>query len=166
MTALQTDTNLQESIVNCIDRAMSNREITAHGPFKKALTSQSLIGWLALLRGYWSKEWQRAYAKTYPVPTEETKKQRNKERNTTMTRWQKKIIQTIWGQMIQLWTLRNAERHGWDKESRDRSRREVLHKELEDLYNRKTNIPNESKNYYGHHTRYTSQKLSPRSPIG
>ena len=43
--------------------------------------------------------------------------------------------------MITLWTTRNEERHGWDKESRDRSRREVLHHELAEIYGRKHEYP-------------------------
>ena len=58
-----------------------------------------------------------------------------------MTRWQKKVIQTIWGQMINLWTLRNNERHGWDTESRDNARQEVLHHELAEIYHRKHEYP-------------------------
>jgi hypothetical protein len=40
----------------------------------------------------------------------------------------------MWRTLIQLWKLRNDERHGWDKESRDNARREVLHKELKEIY--------------------------------
>ncbi len=58
-----------------------------------------------------------------------------------MQRWQKKLLQTLWGFMIQLWILRNNERHGWDKESRDQARREVLHSELKDIYTRKHEYP-------------------------
>jgi hypothetical protein len=58
-----------------------------------------------------------------------------------MAGWQKKIIQTIWGAMIKLWKLRNDKRHGWDKESRDRSQREVLHYELAEIYARKHEYP-------------------------
>jgi hypothetical protein len=56
--------------------------------------------------------------------------------------WQKKLMQTAcWSLMIQLWKTRNDERHGWDNESRDRARPEVLHKELEEIYNRKHQYP-------------------------
>ena len=48
---------------------------------------------------------------------------------------------TLWGSMISLWNLRNEERHGWDQESKDRSRREVLHAELADIYTQKLEYP-------------------------
>ncbi len=43
--------------------------------------------------------------------------------------------------MIILWKTCNDERHGWDKESRNSARREVLHKELEMIYDRKHEYP-------------------------
>ncbi len=136
MEKLGTNMNLQESIAHCIDSALSDRAITVSGPFYKALEAQSKIGWVSMLRGHWSKEWQQAYEQSYQSPSEETRKERNR-RHLTMARWQKKIIQSTWGFMSQLWTLRNDERHGIDKATRDSARREVLHKELEELYNRK-----------------------------
>jgi hypothetical protein len=140
METLQTNTNLTEAILNCIDSAMASRAIPAIGPFQDAIEAQSRIGWLNMLRGHWTLEWQKAYEMTYPTPSDEDRKAKNK-RKLTMTRWQKKVIQTMWGYMISLWTLRNEERHGWDKESRDRSRREVLHYELEEIYERKDQYP-------------------------
>jgi hypothetical protein len=58
-----------------------------------------------------------------------------------MAGWQKKLIQATWSMSIQLWQLQNDERHGWDIESRDRSRGKVLHTELEALYSRKDDYP-------------------------
>jgi hypothetical protein len=58
-----------------------------------------------------------------------------------MQQWQKKLVQATWEQMIALWKTRNDERHGWDKESRNSARREVLHKELEAIYIRKHQYP-------------------------
>jgi hypothetical protein len=140
MESLQTDPNLVEVIINCMDKSMSDRAIIPAGQFRKAIKAQSHIGWLAMLRGYWSLEWQQAYEKTHPTPDSESRKERNK-RQRKMKRWQKKVIQNTWGSMISLWKTRNDERHGRDKESRDSARREVLHKELEDLYNRKNEYP-------------------------
>jgi exonuclease III len=140
MENLKTDPNLQEAILNCIDSALGEREIHTTGPFREALEAQSRIGWVGMLRGYWSNAWQQAFERTFSIPEEETRKEKN-IRHRQMTRWQKKIIQTTWSQMITLWTTRNDERHGWDKESRDSARREVLHKELEEIYIRKHQYP-------------------------
>jgi hypothetical protein len=140
MTILHTDTNLQEAILTCLDNSLAGRPNPTRGPFGAALLAQVHIGWTAMFRGYWSLEWQKAYTRTYPVPEEETRKQKNK-RHYQMEHWQKKIIQQIWRSLIALWTTRNTERHGWDKESRDGARREVLHHELASIYARKHEYP-------------------------
>ncbi len=140
LTALKTDSNLQEAILNCIDCALAERQVTTLGSFHVALEAQAKIGWTAMLRGYWANKWQLEYERTYPIPDEETHKNKNK-RHQQMTRWQKKVIQTTWTALIQLWTLRNKERHGWDKESRDSAQREVLHKELADIYDKRDKYP-------------------------
>jgi hypothetical protein len=140
MANLNTDPNLQEAILHCIDSALAGRYITTTGPFRAALVAQARIGWLGMLRGYWTNEWQKAYERTYVVPAEEDRKERNK-RTLTMTRWQRRILQNTWGTIIKLWTTRNEERHGWDKESRESARREVLHIELADIYDKKHQYP-------------------------
>jgi hypothetical protein len=58
-----------------------------------------------------------------------------------MVRWQKKMLQATWSLMIMLWAIRNNEHHGWDKESHDSAKWEVLHKELENIYNWKHEYP-------------------------
>jgi hypothetical protein len=118
MKVFKIETNLQEAIVNCINNTLSGRDNKTTGIFRQALKAQARIGWQAMLRGYWTKEWQRAYEKSYHVPEGETKKIKNK-RHRDMARWQKKVIQCTWTSMIQLWKLRNNERNGWDKETRD-----------------------------------------------
>jgi hypothetical protein len=75
---LQTETNLQEAIVSCLDSTLADRNIHMQGPFHMALEAQSSIGWLGMLQGYWSKEWQKANEQSYLVPTEETCKQKKK----------------------------------------------------------------------------------------
>jgi hypothetical protein len=43
--------------------------------------------------------------------------------------------------VIQLWKIRITEHHGWDAESKESARREVLHKELEAIYDQKQQHP-------------------------
>jgi hypothetical protein len=116
MERLKTDSNLQEPILNCIDSAIAERANIINGTFNNALDSQSKIGWIDMIRGYWSSSWQIAYEQLYSVPLDEDRKAKNK-RSLHMQRWQKKLIQTIWHSMIQLWKLRNDKRHGWDAKS-------------------------------------------------
>jgi hypothetical protein len=60
MERLKTDLNLQEMILNCINSAISERAIIIKGPFHNALDSQSKIGWIDMIQGYWSSTWQIA----------------------------------------------------------------------------------------------------------
>jgi hypothetical protein len=130
---MSTDESLQETIIDCLDRAMANRPIYPHGIFYHAMEAQAKIGWVHMLQGYWSLEWQKAYENSYQIQINEDRKTKNK-RLIHMVRWQKKIIVLVGGAMSSLWKLRNDKRHGWDKESRDQSRREVLHHELAETY--------------------------------
>jgi hypothetical protein len=85
---LCTDPNLQESILHCIYSALTGHIIQMTGPYSTALAAQAHIGWLAMLRGYWTLEWQLAYESTYQSP--DSKKWRDKlKRLQQMTRWQK-----------------------------------------------------------------------------
>jgi hypothetical protein len=78
LATLKTADNLQERIIHCIDSAIDDRTISTDGPFSAALESQERIGWLSMIRGYWSQEWQQAFERTYPTPVEETRKHKNK----------------------------------------------------------------------------------------
>jgi hypothetical protein len=64
-----------------------------------ALMAQARIGWLGMLIGYWTREWQTASEQTYPVPGDESRKKKNKWL-ITMKEWQMKILQTTWRFMI------------------------------------------------------------------
>jgi hypothetical protein len=140
MQHMNTNKQFQATIIECLDKTLSDRDQLTAGPIRSALEAQQRIGWLGMIEGHWSNEWQKAYDKTYTEPTEEIRKEKN-TRKRSMDRWQKKMIQTIWGSMVQLWTTRNKEQHGWDQDSQDSSRREVLHKELEDIYLHKHKYP-------------------------
>jgi hypothetical protein len=114
----KTDSNLTESILNALDRALAGRPISVGGPFQQALRAQERIGWRSMLQGYWAKEWQQCYHTTYSPPAEESPDARTK-RFTTMARWQTSLIKVLWTHMIALWKLRNDEHHGIDKDTRE-----------------------------------------------
>ena len=63
-----------------------------------------------------------------------------------MEHWQSQLIKTAWTNMIALWTLRNEERHGQDKETREEARHEVLTNELKVLYTNQDQYPDDVKN--------------------
>jgi hypothetical protein len=82
----------------------------------------------------------KGHMSAYTIPLEETNKQKSKGKTQVM-RWQKKILKSMWGSLLQLWTTQHKERHGWDKEGRDNARREVMHTELFQIYYRKHEYP-------------------------
>jgi hypothetical protein len=88
-----------------------------------------------MLRSYWSQELQIAFEQMYPVPADETRKQKNK-RQLQMTRWQTKTVQSTWKEMI-----RNNKQHGINKENRETARCGVLYYTLEDIYAHRHQYP-------------------------
>jgi hypothetical protein len=140
MEKTNTDEYLQEAILDCINSTLADRAVNMQGPFQQVLESQEQIHWVGMLCGCWTKQLQIEYEKSYDAPPDESRKDKNKP-SIQMARWQKKIIQTIWGSLIKLWKTRNDESHGWDKESWDSARREVLHMELQEIYDQKHEYP-------------------------
>jgi hypothetical protein len=135
-----TATNLQEVILNAIDRALGGRPVSIRGTFGAALRAQERIGWRSLLQGYWAIEWQEAYCRTYVPPEDEAPEDASK-RHIQMGRWQSRLIRTVWTSMIALWKLRNDDRHGRDKETKEASRHEVLTNELQQFYMTRAEYP-------------------------
>ena len=138
---LKTDGHLQEAILSCVDKALAGTVIQATpGPHQVAYNAQEAIGWLGLIRGYWAKKWQHAFETSQQQAQDETDTQR-KIRERQMPRWQAKVVQTLWHGLIQLWQLRNEERHGRDAESREAARRSVIHHDLAEIYGRQQQYP-------------------------
>jgi hypothetical protein len=61
--------------------------------------------------------------------------------NTNMDRRQAQLIQKIWASMIALWKIRNDNRHGCNKETKELARHKVLANELKPLYLRRDQYP-------------------------
>jgi hypothetical protein len=57
MEKLHTDTNLQETIIHCLDSAIADRAIPLQGPFREAIQAQARISWLGMLWGHWKTKW-------------------------------------------------------------------------------------------------------------
>ena len=158
----KTNANLSKAIINAIDRALAGRPISVTGHFAAALREQESIGWRSMLQGYWAPGWTTAYRDTYVTPIEESSKDRSK-RLTGMERWQTQLIQSIWTHMISLWKLRNDERHGRDKETRELARHTVLTNELRLLYLHRNKYPQEVqailKNSFDDHCKDKASKI-------
>jgi hypothetical protein len=50
----QTNKDLKFTIINALDHALAGHPILVNGPFSIALHAQELIGWRAMLQGYWA----------------------------------------------------------------------------------------------------------------
>ena len=140
MKVTKTPESLRDLIIDVLDRAMAGRPISVTGTYEQSLRSQERIGWRAMLHGYWSVEWQREYIHGYQVPIDEDTKARTL-RTAAMVLWQKRMIQTTWTQMLELWTLRNGECHGRNTETKEKAQREVLTNEIQLLYNNREQYP-------------------------
>ena len=136
----RTNSHLAETILDALDRAMAGRPISVGGPFATALRAQECIGWRCMLQGYWAREWQIAFRRTYPKPSDETDDDKI-QRFATMDRWQARLIRVIWTGLIRLWTIRNDDRHGRGKETREQARHTVLTNELKRLYDHPHDYP-------------------------
>jgi hypothetical protein len=141
----KTNPNLTEVLINALDRALAGRPISVGGQFADALRSQEKIGWRSLLQGYWSSDWHDAYRRTYQVPAEETSKDKSQQL-ISMERWQSQVIRTVWTSMIGLWKIRNDNRYGRDKDTRELARHEVFTNKLKELYQNRDQYPVEVQN--------------------
>ena len=140
METFRTDTHLMEAILNVINRALVGRPISVTGPFERVLRAQEQIGWRSLLHGHWAKEWQISYQTSYATPADESIADKSK-RHIHMRRWQTQLIRTMWTSMIAMWKIRNDDRHGRDKETREEALHEVLKNEIHKLYAHRDQYP-------------------------
>jgi hypothetical protein len=105
----------------------------------------------------------RRHIQTHTQYQQPKTKKKNK-RLICMAGWQKNVIQIVWGAMIKLWKLQNDKRHGWDKKSRNRLQREVLHHKLAEIYGRKNEYPERVqrllRTLYEEHTQETVTKIA------
>ena len=87
-------------------------------------TAQEAIGWSELLKGRLSKKWAAAQQRHLGAfnPKENGQK------------WAADMATVILQGWLNLWASRNEDKHGRDRETRARTRREQAHRELELLY--------------------------------
>jgi hypothetical protein len=68
---MKTNEDLKDTIINALDCALAGRLISVNRPFSEALPAQELIGWQAMLQGYWASEWQTAFQHMFSPPNKE-----------------------------------------------------------------------------------------------
>ena len=95
------------------------------------IINQNAIGWEHLYRGKWCEDWRLLQDDYCSGP-------HSKESALPGTTWTLGIGRLLIDQWLQLWKLRNEDRHGVDTLRNSLVREQMLHAELHDLYNQRT----------------------------
>ena len=110
------------------DKDLTQIPVPPH--LEQVALSQSLIGWKHLLRGRISIHWarlQQEYMGDFDP----------KKNGQT---WATTVIQEILQGWLDLWTLRNKDRHGHDHQTKQQAATAQAHRELEQLYSLKGQV--------------------------
>jgi hypothetical protein len=100
--------------------------------YQPLLQSQASIGWGHLVRGRFSSHWSDLQH-DYLFRTQPGKK-------FDSTKWYRKMVSPMLVDCHALWTLRNGERHGTEKQQKRTKRLEQLERDLTELYEYQTEV--------------------------
>ena len=106
--------------------------IMVHHSVQHVADAQTAIGWKQLLKGRLATQWQ--------VKQQEYLGARSDEKNNGQT-WATKVVAKLLEQWLDLWNLRNSDRHGRDTKSKEDAAKRQSIRELCQLYEQKDNIP-------------------------
>ena len=124
---LNTRMDLQELLLEGVKATIEGRDAnTIHVPpsVQDLYTTQTEIGWTQLLKGRISQQWSHEQQRHLG---------RFDKKNNGMT-WATDVIQLILESWLQLWELRNGDRHGRDSQTKAQARRDQAIRELEMAY--------------------------------
>jgi hypothetical protein len=120
--------------------------------YNKLIYQQNAMGWRQLVNGRMSREWARIQADhTYvigqrgyhdsskPHISDQLRSQgRNQPAGLrSSSTWTTEIITTVWEQWALVWTMRNADIHGHNEDTRSRQRDRLNRQRLETIYEKK-----------------------------
>jgi hypothetical protein len=111
--------------------------------------AQQRIGWRHILKGRISKEWIKYLELRIGDAATKTK---------NAGTWATELIKTIFTQWLELWKLRNDDRHGHDYKTKQESERNQALKEVQQLYKLKGQIQAEDEWIF--HTPWEQQQLN------
>jgi hypothetical protein len=101
--------------------------------YQTLIATQTAIGWKHLYKGRWSREWSHL----------QTLYLQNKDPTAGTTdgqSWVLAVGRLLINQWLQVWKIRNQERHGTDELQQKQIRMEVACAELKELYTYKTKV--------------------------
>ena len=148
---LDTRMELRELLVTALKAMIEGQDVgsIAIPPGMEELAaSQAAIGWRELFKGRFSTKWaeiQQQYLGQF-------------DRKKNGQTWTIKAAQTILEGWLDLWKIRNADRHGRDHQTRAQVQREQALRELESLYQYKDQV-------WDHHAWILSTPLETRKAL-
>jgi hypothetical protein len=101
--------------------------------YRALIESQQEIGWDQLYKGRWSVEWRT-------IQDEFADKNNLAKHTHNGQSWVLSIGRLLLDQWLELWKIRNAERHGKDVELQHQIRRQSLESELVELHNYRNKV--------------------------
>ena len=100
--------------------------------YHQLIHTQNTIGWGQVYKGRWSKEWGRLQAQyTHRNALADTRRGHP---------WALTLGRLMIDQWLEVWSIRNNERHGKDKEQYNQVRLQAAHAELTALYRYKDQV--------------------------
>jgi hypothetical protein len=127
MSDMNTRIDLMELLLEGLQSIFDSRDsdtINIPNSVAEVAAAQDAIGWEHLLRGRLSKSWaiaQQSHTGAF------------QPKNNGQT-WATKIIQELLQAWLDIWTLRNGDRHGRDKQTRTQAAKAQAIRELQQLY--------------------------------
>ena len=104
-----------------------------HPDYTTLIIQQNAIGWNNLFKGRFSQEWshiQEVYLKDNNL----------RERTRSGHIWVTTMTNTLWQQWMDLWKLRNDDRHGRDAATKAQALHEQVIREITLLYEKKNDV--------------------------
>ena len=109
--------------------------------YRELITHQNEIGWHHLYRGRWCFEWRLLQAQYI-------ERQGGSSPYVTSGTWTMGLGRMLIDQWLELWQLRNNQRHGQDQENQRSIREQALYSELKHLYTYRSRVCPTDKNLF------------------
>jgi hypothetical protein len=116
---------LLNGIIQAIQNPHTEGPVNIPAELASVAAAQGNIGWQHILKGRLSKEW---------ISHIEHRIRNEATQSKNAVTWATDIIRTIFSQWLDLWKLRNEDRHGHDYTSKRAAERSQAIREMEQLY--------------------------------
>jgi hypothetical protein len=134
MEAYETPQEVHQLLLEGIRQSIHQHHAmsSAVSPRVSAIAStQGAIGWQHIMKGSLANEWRQ---------DQQTSMQGRETKYKNAQTWSTTIIQTILGQWLELWAIRNKDRHGRDWQTQNTAAKDQATREITQLYEYKGRI--------------------------